>query len=85
MSEGRPPVRRVGRRRVVTAEPAGLEPRSEPAPAADPDPDSADALLEDRADEEIDYEESDHEDGGHDHGGSDRDAWLRAQVPPHWS
>ena len=79
MSGGRPTVRRVGRRRVVTDEPAGLEALVDATPS-DADPDASDSgQVEDRLpqDGRVDTDRADD--------GSDRDAWLRDQVPPHWS
>lgn len=63
MREGSPDVRRLGRRRVVTADPDGVAPRIDPTPDDRPDP-------ADRPEAKP---------------GSEREAWLREQVPPHWS
>lgn len=83
----RPPVRRLGRRRVVTSDAPGVVPREDP---------TADDRVEDgahagEARRERDVARGDGPASRAARGGANdpdtdavRDRWLRAQRPPHW-
>lgn len=73
-------IRRIGRRRVVTSGTGPAAAADSPGPS-DAAPDAGVRLEQTSDDTPRAWGEADASTGGAD---ADRDAWLRAQRPPHW-